>query len=281
MKMKKVFAVTLASMMFTTPLLAQPINLNGIVTQVDSEIIQDTTVVAVRQLADLLKIHLQYDASTKMVEIIENDVHIKLDLATSMISINEGIPTKVICTVKNGRTYLPLRVIGEALDFNIGFSNGMASVNLKSTSSSPITNSTAENEYHLMCEPYIITNYLYSYFMDIYEKGIGEYVDLVDVAGSTWGALVEYKETHTLPEYLQKEIEKMEAFSGEVESLSRSMGATPESVLALCQYSGSWYTRSYAHNCTDASCNLYDEITTKWKAIYLDWVPSDVNWTVS
>lgn len=278
MKLRKFLVAALASAVLTTPLLAQPINLNGKVEQVDSEIIQNTTVVAVRQLGDLLETNLNYNAKNKTVDVVKDNVHIKLDLSTSKISVNDATPVKVVCVVKNGRTYLPLRVIGEALGFKIGFHNGVVSV---SDADYVSTNTNVQDEYHLMIEPYTITQLLHHYFLDVYESGIGQYSDLVDLAGSTWGALVAYRESVNLPAHLQKDIDSMELFCSEIEALGRGDQSALQRIVAICQDNESWLNQFYDHNCGNDNCDLYHVNSDKWTKVFIEWAPDHVNWTLS
>ncbi len=97
------------------------------------------TMLPIRAIAEALGADVQWDESTQTATLILGDKTVKVTIGQNSILVN-GSPVAMdtVAAVKDGRTVLPVRAVGEALGAQIGWDEQTKTVSIeKSTSTSP------------------------------------------------------------------------------------------------------------------------------------------------
>jgi hypothetical protein len=88
-------------------------------------LVNNRTIVPLRDICDLLKIPIDYEAKTKKINVlVNNDVYI-LQLNSKDVFCNGKLVEKLDVSpeIRNGKTYLPLRYIAELLNIEVLWNN--------------------------------------------------------------------------------------------------------------------------------------------------------------
>ena len=82
------------------------------------------TLVPIRFVAEKLSANVDWDQKTKTVTVVSGDKTVKLKENSKTMTINgKTAQMDVAAIIVNGRTYLPLRAVGEALDKTVDYSS--------------------------------------------------------------------------------------------------------------------------------------------------------------
>ena len=82
------------------------------------------TLVPIRFVAEKLSANVDWDQKTKTVTVFSGDKTVKLKENSKTMTINgKTAQMDVAAIIVNGRTYLPLRAVGEALDKTVDYSS--------------------------------------------------------------------------------------------------------------------------------------------------------------
>jgi hypothetical protein len=88
-------------------------------------IVNNRTIVPLRDICNLLKIPIDYEAKTKKINVLVNDDVYVLQLNSKDVFCNGKLIEKLDVSpeIRNGKTYLPLRYIAELLNVEVVWSN--------------------------------------------------------------------------------------------------------------------------------------------------------------
>lgn len=164
--MKKIFGIFIMVFMIfgmMAPVYADSgvkIKVNGNSLQNAEAIIQHgTTLLPVRSIGTALGGEVTWDAATKTAFIEKGDTQIKVPVGERLIYVNgEAKHLIVVAQVIDGRTYLPLRVIGESLDCNIVWDNKTKTVEINNITTGGNKDLFKEDED---LGPFFVDNHIY------------------------------------------------------------------------------------------------------------------------
>lgn len=95
-------------------------------------VVNDATLIPVRFFVDAMGGQIQYDATEKRVTVIRDDHLVEMWIGNPNLIIDGvRVESPVAPTVKNNRTMLPLRLISEALGWEVGWNNKTKSITLQ------------------------------------------------------------------------------------------------------------------------------------------------------
>lgn len=121
--MKKLLAITIAIFAMTTSVFANTavnVKVNDKLIDAQGVIVDGRTLVPVRGIFEELGYIVVYDKETKTATLNSMGSTIKMTLGNEYFTINDkDITPDVPQTIVDGKFMLPLRAVGEALDYNI------------------------------------------------------------------------------------------------------------------------------------------------------------------
>lgn len=88
-------------------------------------LVNERTILPLRDICDLLKIPVEYDSKTNKINVLINDDVYILQLKSKEVFCNDKLIEKldVPPEIRNGKTYLPLRYIAELLNIEVLWNN--------------------------------------------------------------------------------------------------------------------------------------------------------------
>lgn len=95
------------------------------VSDTDVIISNERTLVPLRVISEKLGANVEWNDIERSIDIQQNDKHIKMYIDTGIIYLNDKeVYTDVPPQIINSITYIPLRLVGEALDAKVGYYDG-------------------------------------------------------------------------------------------------------------------------------------------------------------
>ena len=87
--------------------------------------------IPVRYLADALGAQTSWDANTQEITITKGNVDIELTIGSTTLTVNgKALLMDSAPVIKNGRTYLPVRYLAEALGYDISWDAATQTITL-------------------------------------------------------------------------------------------------------------------------------------------------------
>ena len=122
--MKKLIAVTLATLMMASNVFAVGVKVNDTVLDQEAVIIDGRTLVPVRGVFEELGYTVSYDAETKTASLTNGTQTVSMTAGNTYFTVDGNeITPEVPQQIIDGRFMLPLRAVGEALGAEVNWDN--------------------------------------------------------------------------------------------------------------------------------------------------------------
>lgn len=122
--MKKLIAVTLATLMMASNVFAVGVKVNDTVLDQEAVIIDGRTLVPVRGVFEELGYTVSYDAETKTASLTNGTQTVSMTASNTYFTVDGNeITPEVPQQIIEGRFMLPLRAVGEALGAEVNWDN--------------------------------------------------------------------------------------------------------------------------------------------------------------
>lgn len=104
----------------------QTINIDNEPHNIDTKIIDNTSFIQLRDIANILDLNTQWNSSDKSVSISNEINEIVLYINRDKMLTEKGlIDVNNAPVIVDGKTYLPLRIIAEQFKYKVGYKNGV------------------------------------------------------------------------------------------------------------------------------------------------------------
>ena len=147
--LKKISTAIVLSSVLIAPVFAQGINIvinnNKVETPDAPYIKEERTLVPLRLISENLGIGVDWDNTNRQVVLKKSSGDILLPIQKDYYLVNgQRVPTEISGEIKNDRTFVPVRLIAELFDRNVGWDNNTKTVliNDKGQTPAPVVKST-------------------------------------------------------------------------------------------------------------------------------------------
>lgn len=147
--LKKISTAIVLSSILVAPVFAQGINIvinnNKVETPDAPYIKEERTLVPLRLISENLGINVDWDNANRQVVLKKSDGDIILPIQKDYYLVNgQKVATEISGEIKNDRTFVPVRLIAELFDRNVGWDNNTKTVliNDKGQTPAPVVKST-------------------------------------------------------------------------------------------------------------------------------------------
>lgn len=147
--LKKISTAIVLSSVLIAPVFAQGINIvinnNKVETPDAPYIKEERTLVPLRLISENLGIGVDWDNTNRQVVLKKSSGDILLPIQKDYYLVNgQKVPTEISGEIKNDRTFVPVRLIAELFDRNVGWDNNTKTVliNDKGQTPAPVVKST-------------------------------------------------------------------------------------------------------------------------------------------
>lgn len=147
--LKKISTAIVLSSVLIAPVFAQGINIvinnNKVETPDAPYIKEERTLVPLRLISENLGIKVDWDNANRQVVLKKSDGDVILPIQKDYYLVNgQKVPTEISGEIKNDRTFVPVRLIAELFDRNVGWDNNTKTVliNDKGQAPAPVVKST-------------------------------------------------------------------------------------------------------------------------------------------
>lgn len=147
--LKKISTAIVLSSVLIAPVFAQGINIvinnNKVETPDAPYIKEERTLVPLRLISENLGIKVDWDNANRQVVLKKSDGDVILPVQKDYYLVNgQKVATEISGEIKNDRTFVPVRLIAELFDRNVGWDNDTKTVliNDKGQASAPVVKST-------------------------------------------------------------------------------------------------------------------------------------------
>lgn len=147
--LKKISTAIVLSSILVAPVFAQGINIvinnNKVETPDAPYIKEERTLVPLRLISENLGINVDWDNANRQVVLKKSSGDILLPIQKDYYLVNgQKVPTEISGEIKNDRTFVPVRLIAELFDRNVGWDNNTKTVliNDKGQIPAPVVKST-------------------------------------------------------------------------------------------------------------------------------------------
>lgn len=147
--MKKLISTLSLALLFTgapailtTPVYANSVNvsLNGELVDAEGVIVDGRTLVPVRAISELLGGEVSWNESLRLVTVVQGDTTISLTIDDANAVVNgQNIELDVPAQIREDRTFVPLRFIGENFGIDVDFVNGVVVMTSANVNAGTIT----------------------------------------------------------------------------------------------------------------------------------------------
>lgn len=147
--LKRISTAIVLSSVLIAPVFAQGINIvinnNKVETPDAPYIKEERTLVPLRLISENLGIKVEWDNTNRQVVLKKSSGDILLPIQKDYYLVNgQKVPTEISGEIKNDRTFVPVRLIAELFDRNVGWDNNTKTVliNDKGQTPTPVVKST-------------------------------------------------------------------------------------------------------------------------------------------